>query len=239
MKLSRMKVPAEASGPTEPEEDRRGSGERASGVRKRIKSMRPGEILDAAFEEFVRHGYAATRLDDVARRVGLTKGALYLYFPSKVELFKAVVRSCVQPILADVEQKLASFQGSTPDLLVALLDSAYDHVLNHRREREIMRLLMVEGVRYPELTDFYFTEVVARSLSLLDQVIGRGLASGEFRRSAVTEMPLVLFSSCVHASCWQLLFGDRHPLDVDKLKHAHLAVVLASLTPNRSDLPLA
>jgi AcrR family transcriptional regulator len=202
---------------------------RQGGQRRRIKEMRPTEILDAAFEEFVLNGYAATRLEDVARRVGLTKGALYLYFPSKMELFKAVVRSCVQPIMADVEATLAGFEGSTRDLLSALIDSAYDHVLGNRRDREIVRLLMSEGARHPELTDFYYSDVVVRSLAILDQVIARGLASGEFRASAVTEMPLVLFSSCNHASCWRLLFGDRHPLDIDKLKRAHLEVVFSSL----------
>ncbi len=202
---------------------------RPGGQRRRIKAKRPAEILDAAFEEFVLNGYAATRLDDVAARVGLTKGALYLYFPSKMELFKAVVRSCVQPIMADVEQTLATFQGSTRDLLAALLDNAYQHVFGNRRERELIRLLMSEGAKHPELTAFYYAEVVVRSLALLDRVIARGLDSGEFRRSAVTDMPLVLFSSCVHASCWQLLFGDQHSFDIDKLKRAHLEVVFSSL----------
>ncbi len=204
-------------------------GAAGSGVRRRIKAMRPGEILDAAFEEFARNGYTAARLEDVARRVGLTKGALYLYFPSKLELFKAVVRSCVQPIFADVEQILASSTGTTADLLRALLDTGYRHVVENRREREMMRLLMAEGAKHPELSDFYFSEVIGKSLTLLERVIARGLQRKEFRRSAVTDMPLVLISPIVHAANWLLMFGDRPPLALDRLKQAHLALILSSL----------
>jgi AcrR family transcriptional regulator len=191
--------------------------------------MRPAEILDAAFEEFVLNGYAAARLEDVARRVGLTKGALYLYFPSKLELFKAVARSCVQPIFAEVEQILTTFEGSATDFLRALLDAVYKNLVENRRDREIVRLLMAEGTKLPELTEFYYSEVVVGGLRVLDRVIARGLETGEFRRSAVTDMPLVLMSPCAHASSWQLLFGDQHPMALDQLKRAHLEMMLASL----------
>ncbi|RAI45114.1 TetR/AcrR family transcriptional regulator [Rhodoplanes roseus] len=191
--------------------------------------MRPTEILDAAFEEFVANGYAAARLDDVARRVGLTKGALYVYFPSKAELFKAVVRSCKQPVFADAEQILANFEGSAADLIRALIDVMYRNLLENRREREMVRLLMAEGPKHPELTEFYYKEVVAGGLAFLDRVIDRGLASGEFRRSAVTDMPIVLLGPAVHAGNWALLFGDRHPLDIERFKRAHLDAVLSVL----------
>lgn len=201
-------------------------------MRRQIKAMRPGEILDSAFEEFVRNGYAGARLEDVARRLGLTKGALYLYFPSKAELFKAVVRSCVQPILADVEQLVSGFTGSTSDLLRALVDSSYRQVVENRREREMVRLLMAEGAKHPELREFYYSEVVASSISLVERVIARGLEREELRRSAVTDMPLVLISPVVHAANWLLLFGDQHPLALERFKKAHLELMLATLLRN-------
>jgi AcrR family transcriptional regulator len=212
---------------------------RQPGSRRRIRAMRPSEILDAAFEEFVGNGYAAARLEDVARRVGLTKGALYLYFPSKVELFKAVVRSCTQPVFADVEQILARFEGSVVDLLRTLVNTAYRNVVENRREREIVRLLMAEGAKHPELSEFYYSEVVGSCLAVLDRIIARGLESGEFRRSAVTEMPLVLLSPVVHAANWELLFGTRHRLDIERFKRAHLDVVLAALLKSPNGPPAA
>jgi AcrR family transcriptional regulator len=197
--------------------------------RKSIKATRPGEILDAAFEEFVEKGYSQTRLEDVARRVGLTKGALYLYFPSKLALFKAVVRSCTQPIFVDVEQLIANFQGPMRDLVRALIDTAYRNLAENRREREIVRLLMSEGSKHPELNEFYFTEAVGGALAVLDRVIERGTRNGEFRRSAVTDMPLVLLSPVVHAANWELLFAASHPLDIESFKRAHIELVLAVL----------
>lgn len=221
-------VTSSQSGSTRPIAER----EHSVGVRRRIKAMRPGEILDAAFEEFSQNGYAATRLEDVARRVGLTKGALYLYFPSKVELFKAVVRGCVQPVFAEVEQILTTFKGSASDFLRALIDLAYKNAIENRRDREILRLLMAEGAKHPELTEFYYSEVIVSAVRVLDRVIARGLETGEFRRSAVTDMPLVLLSPCAHVNSWQLLFGEQHPLDLEKVKRAHLEIVLASLLKN-------
>lgn len=202
---------------------------RRPGLRRQIKLMRPGEILDAAFEEFARNGYAGARLEDVARRVGLTKGALYLYFASKAELFKAVVRSCVQPIFADAEQLVAGFPGSTADLLRALADASYRHVVENRREREMVRLLMAEGPKHPELRAFYYAEVVDKSVALVQRVIARGLEREEVRPSAVTDMPLVLISPVVHAANWLLLFGDQHPLDLERFKAAHLEMMLSTL----------
>lgn len=210
-------------------------GTRRLGIRRRTKAMRPAEILDAAFEEFVRNGYAAARLEDIARRVGLTKGALYLYFPSKLELFKAVVRGCVQPVFADIDEIMASFKGTSSDLLRALVDAAYRHIVENRREREMMRLLMAEGANHRELTDFYFSEVIGKSLAVLERVVTRGLERNEFRRSAVTDMPLVLISPIVHAANWLLLFGERHPFALDRLKEAHLALMLSGLVEPRTD----
>lgn len=199
------------------------------GIRKRLKAARPGEILEAAFEEFVEKGFAAARLEDVARRIGVTKGTIYLYFPSKIELFKAVVRACTQPVMADAEQQVASCQGSIAELLRGLLLLAYRDIAEKRREREIMRLLIAEGSKHPELTDFYHGEVIGPCEALLRRLMALGVERGEIRPSAITEMPLVLFSPVVHAATWDLLFGERRPLDIERFKAAHLESVLSSL----------
>ena len=199
------------------------------GIRKRVKAARPGEILDAAFEEFVDKGYAGARLEDVARRIGVTKGTIYLYFPSKIELFKAVVRACTQPVMTEAEQQIATFKGPISDLLRGLLLTAYSNIVEKRREREIMRLLIAEGSKHPELTEFYYGEVLSGCIRLLERLMALGIETGEIRPSAVTEMPLVLFSPVVHAATWDLLFGERRPLDIERFKAAHLELVLSSL----------
>jgi AcrR family transcriptional regulator len=113
---------------------------------RRRKDERPAEILDAALESFARNGFAATRLDDVAARAGVSKGTLYLYFPSKAELFKGVVRQELLPNLERGEAMVAAHDGDAADLvrkLVVLLGTAVagtrlgDPEARHRRERQL------------------------------------------------------------------------------------------------------
>ena len=87
----------------------------------RRKDARPQELLEAALDLFVERGYAATRLEDVARRAGVSKGTLYLYYENKEELFKAVVRSSIVPIIGDAEVSVAEFEGHSADLLRQLV----------------------------------------------------------------------------------------------------------------------
>ncbi len=89
-----------------------------SGLRRtRRKESRPNELLEAALELFVERGFAATRLEDVASRAGVSKGTLYLYFESKEELFKAVVRSGILPVIENAESMVGQFRGNASELL--------------------------------------------------------------------------------------------------------------------------
>src|SRR5262245_747063 len=90
-------------------------------ARRRMPEQRPGHILNAALEAFVENGFAATRLEDVAKRAGVSKGTLYLYFENKEELFKAAVRENIVPFLDRAEQRVNTFEGSSRDLFVELL----------------------------------------------------------------------------------------------------------------------
>jgi len=213
-------------------------GQSPVGQRRRLKAERPGQILEAAFEEFAQKGFADARLEDVARRIGVTKGTIYLYFNSKVDLFKAMVLSTAQPIFDQVEGVVASYDGSPTELLRSLLLGAYEDMLGDPRKRQIMRLLIAEGEKFPELVEFYHDEVMARGVALLKRVVDAGVMAGEFRASALTEMPLPLFSPVIHACVMGLLFGSRRPLDVEAFKQAHIELVLGNLrAPEGPALP--
>src|SRR5215471_12418830 len=97
-------------------------------MRERRRQRRLAEILDAGFEEFARRGYAVTRLEDVGQRVSLTRGAIYLYFKDKEELFRAVVRSVIQPVLQQVRSVTGSFDGPSEELLRLLLMMFYHEI---------------------------------------------------------------------------------------------------------------
>src|SRR5262245_37923422 len=145
---------------------------------KRRKDARPAEILDAALDLFAERGFAATRMDDVAARAGVTKGTVYLYFKTKEELFKALVRAELLPNLAAVEQ--AAGTEPAADLLERLVHMWTERVLPSR-VGVLPKLIIAEAGNFPELAKFYLHEVIHRGLALVRGVIARGVAAGEFR----------------------------------------------------------
>jgi AcrR family transcriptional regulator len=146
----------------------------------RRKDARPGEILDAALNLFVERGYAVTRLEDVAQRAGVSKGTVYLYFDSKEELFKAVVRSGLVRAIEEAEGQLADSDESSAELLRRLFAGWWAHI-GSTRLSGIPKLMISEAQNFPELARFYYAEVVQRGSRLFERMIERGVARGEFR----------------------------------------------------------
>jgi len=146
----------------------------------RRKEARPAEILAAALETFVAHGYAATRLDDVARRAGVTKGTMYLYFKGKEALFKAVVSEALVENIMRGERLVDEHEGGTRELLERILASWLDSI-GRPPASGIPKLMIAEAANFPDLGRFYYDEVVRRGQRLLGRVIRRGIERGEFR----------------------------------------------------------
>src|SRR5579871_5833754 len=139
-------------------------------TREQVREQRPREIINAAFEEFRRKGYAAARLEDVARRVGVAKGTIYLYFANKEELFRAVVRSLVEPGLARAAELTAHFDGDTAELLRINVEGFYKELVEHSGPG-LLRMLLAEAPKFPELTEVYFREVLESGNQLLAEII--------------------------------------------------------------------
>ncbi len=148
--------------------------------RERRKDARPGELLDAALELFVEKGFAATRMEEVAARAGVSKGTVFLYFPSKVELFKAVVRQNISGRFEEWNAEFAHFQGDSAELLRHAMLSWWERV-GATRASGISKLMMSEGSNFPEIAEFFHREVVQPGHAILHRVIERGIACGEFR----------------------------------------------------------
>lgn len=193
------------------------------------RANRESSILGAAIEEFRACGLANARLDDIAARAGVAKGTLYLYFDNKEELFKAAVRSLIHPQLEAIEREVADFKGATEDLLRHTIKTMYVDLAHGRGGCELLRMMISEGHRMPELADFYYLEIAARGLSTLRMIVWRGIALGEFRRSPAAEFPHLIMAPSKFVSTWQMIFGDRHPLDVERYADAHAEFVLAAL----------
>jgi len=206
------------------------------GGRRIEKTHRREQILAAAFDEFAINGYAATRLDDVARRARIAKGTVFLHFKNKKLLFRSVVRYMIHPVLGDVEAFVAGFPGSAEDLLRELLSRPYSEVVKNEKARGIIRLLMAEARNFPQLSDIYHREIIQPGMTAIRLVLEKGIAAGEFRRTETVEFPQILVAPMVLAVVWMLINGERHPLDLDSFMAAHLEFALNGLR-QASELP--
>ena len=198
-------------------------------IRRRRKAERPQEIIEAAFAEFSRNGYATTTLDQIAERAGVTKGTIYVYFENKEHLFISMVREAVKATMDTVEDMFERHDGSTADLLREQFSFIYDHIVRDRRRREVVRMLIAEASRFPALADRYHQEIHLPCMDLLTRTIQRGMDRGEIRRSAVTECPLVIIAPIALVDLWMMMFDERHPLDLKAYFDAHLDLVLTGL----------
>ncbi len=191
-------------------------------------------ILDAAVEEFAERGFASARMAAVASRAGVTKGLLYHYFPGgKLDLFRAAILGCVNPMLEEARHLAAGFTGSRRDLLEALIGLGYGRLEMERREHILMKLLLVEADRFPELSELYRTTMLEPSLALAREVIAAGAAAGDFRQGAAEEPGLaaVLLAPVVMSSVWRMMLGAEKAPGLDDMRSAHLDLIMRALAP--------
>jgi len=194
---------------------------------RRRKKDRPQEITDAAFAAFAEKGYAATRVDEVARRAGVSKGLLYLYFKTKEELFKAVIRSLVMPRIDALTASIDTSETSVEEFLRGpFLD--FVKTLPGSPVAVVIRLMIAEGPKHPDLVQFYWDNVVSRGLATISNLLERGVRSGEFRRSNVNDMPHLVIMPVVFSVVFKLLF-EKQSLDTDKLIEAHIDMLLVHM----------
>jgi AcrR family transcriptional regulator len=198
-------------------------------TRRRRKAERPQEILEAAFAEFSRNGYATTTLERIAERAGVTKGTIYVYFESKEHLFISMVQEFTKAAHETVQEMYETHEGSTADLLRAQFSFIYQHIVEDKRRREVVRMLIAESSRFPELAERYYDEILHPCLDRLRQAIKRGTERGEIRACSIVDSPQVVIAPIALVDLWMMMFGDRQPLDLKAYFDAHLDLVLNGL----------
>lgn len=199
--------------------------------RQRRKEERPQELLDAALALFVEKGFAATRSEEVAARAGVSKGTLYLYFPSKEELLKAVIREHVSSQIAAGVQRVQGFEGPAAQLLREVLGGWWSRLYDSPASA-VFKLIITEVRNFPEIAQFYAQEVVQPGEQILGSILQRGIESGEFRAidvpSAVHSLVFPMVMLCLHkhslAACTPL-----HDLDPHHFIQAHIELMLGGL----------
>ena len=197
--------------------------------RSRRKEARPGELLAAALDLFVEKGFAATRVEEVAQRAGVSKGTLFLYFSSKEELFKAVVRENISGRFAEWNDEIDLFEGSTHDMLRYCLFNWWERV-GSTQASGIPKLMMSEAQNFPELTSFYQQEVMQPGNALIERVLRRGVARGEFRPMDFTYGVYLVLAPMLFLARWKHSLGTCCGDHVQLDPHKYLAAQLDMLT---------
>lgn len=198
-------------------------------ARRRRKEARPAEIVEAARLCFVDKGFGATRIDDVAKGAGVSKGTVYLYFDSKEALFEAVIRANVSPVIDSVIKAIEA-DPNTPaaDQLKFCARTMYREMVGTDK-RKLMHLVIAEGVRFPWLAEFYFSETVAKGQELIRAVIRRGQERGELTANGLDRHPEILMAPTVVAGIFSLVFNKLPPDQLDDYIEIHLAAATRAL----------
>ena len=198
---------------------------------RRRKECRPAQLLAAALDLFVEKGFAATRLDDVAARAGVSKGTVYLYFPSKDELFKAVIREGILPALAEGQTIVAQHSGDTASLLRQIAH-AWWRLIGGTPLAGVPKLMISECRNFPEVAQFYFDNVIVPFRRLVGSVIERGIGRGEFAPVEVESAIEAVFSPLLLLVIWRFSMAAccrGMPTDPDEFIERHLSIVLNGL----------
>jgi AcrR family transcriptional regulator len=180
-------------------------------------------IVAAGLDEFIARGFAATRLDDVAKRAGVAKGTIYLHFKDKEALFQELVRTALVPLIGRLMTPPVA-GGSARGMVEAFAETFVREVVETRRG-DIVRLIMAEGARFPSLAEFYYSEVVERGMRGMRTLIEYGIARGEIDNQALLGFPQIVVAPAMVAVIWQGLFGKHAPLDAMAMLKVHIDLI--------------
>ena len=183
-------------------------------------------ILAAAFEEFAERGFAATRLDDVARRADVAKGTIYLHFADKEALFEELIRIELSPVVAALEN--VSHADIPFRVITNQLIEVFAREIFETRRKDVIRLIITEGPRFPKLAEFYYREVISRVMETIRGMLRRAYERGELKSDVLVRFPQLLPAPGIVAVIWSGLFDRFEPIDVRALMRAHFDVLLGS-----------
>ncbi len=195
--------------------------------RQEASEQRRQAILDAGLDVFAEHGFAAARLDEVAERAGVAKGTIYLSFKDKEDLFEQIILGAVKPVLARVDQVAGRSDLPVDAILSGLFDVFRTQILETKR-KEIIRLVLTEGGRFPRIAEFYHREVITKGLAIIRRAAQRAYERGELPSNDLGRFPHLVFAPLLLALIWQGLFANIQPLDVKGLLAAHRTILLGA-----------
>jgi len=205
----------------------------ATPKRERRKEARPGELLDSALDLFVEKGFSATRVEEVAARAGVSKGTLFLYFQSKEDLFKAVVRENIANKFPTWQEEFLTFEGSSADMLRYAMTSWWERI-GKTRASGITKLVMSEAQNFPEIAEFYQDEVIKPGNTMIRRILERGVQSGEFRELDLEQAVHLIVAPMIFLMMWKHSMGacaaSAKIVNPEQFIHMQVDVLLHGMT---------
>lgn len=197
---------------------------------RRRKAERPGEIVAAALAVFAEKGFAAARLDEIAARAGVSKGALYLYFETKEDLFRAVVGQAIAPNIAAVRAMAEAHPGPFEDLLRGVA-AQLAHIVGVTRIGSVAKMVIGEARNFPEVARVWHDELVAHALAAMSGAIAAAQARGEVKPGDPRVYALQLISPMLLAVIWRETFVPvgAEPFDLNTLVSQHVETILRGM----------
>ena len=213
------------------------SSAETSPKRERRKEARPGELVKAALDLFVEKGFAATRVDEVAARAGVSKGTLFLYFESKEDLFKAVIRDNIANLFPAWNEEFKTFEGSSAEMLHYAMDLWWLNVGNTPASG-IVKLVISEAQNFPEIAAFYQKEVVEPGTGLLQSILQRGVERGEFEHMDTSKSVFSIIAPMIFLMMWKHSMGacaaSANIIDPKEFIHMHVDLLLNGMSAKNS-----
>jgi AcrR family transcriptional regulator len=198
---------------------------------RRRAEARPEEILDAALAEFTSRGFEAARMEDIAKRAGLSKAAIYLYFPSKMAVLEALIETKVGP-LAQQAQTLAAMGADNPLMALRMLATAAAHRMADPNVIAVPRLVIGVSGRFPEIASYYREHVVSLARGALETLIEAAMAKGQIRRVDKNAVVRAFIGPLFFEAMWtHVLLGETALHEPQKLIEQQFDVLLSGLEP--------
>ena len=198
----------------------------------RRKQARPGEILDAALAVFAEKGYAAARMEDIALKAGVTKGTIYLYFPSKEEVFKSLAREHVSQNLIVAAEQAQKFDGSLFEFLKAFY-AGFETLVTTSAAAVLPKIIIGESGNFPELARFWRQEVIEKVTSMLSSLITKAIDRGDVRPLPPEHIAKLAMSPMLMCLVWRTTFetADNSSFRYDDFLATHCDIFFKGLKP--------
>jgi AcrR family transcriptional regulator len=205
---------------------------------RRRKEARPQELLEAALDVFAEKGFNAARVEDIAERAGVSKGTVYLYFETKEEIFRTLVRENLRARITPLRDSVVHFEGPSSEL-IALVLSTIANVIVNSKLAVLPKIIIAESGNFPQLAEFYRREVIDVGLGIMTSIIERGISREEFRNVDPDHVARLCIAPMLLAMVWKVSFAqfDETPFDVEAFAKTHLDVLLNGLLARTGAAP--